>query len=462
MKQRLLTAILLCVSPLCLFAQQAAYSEPDGGGVYDVPQSICVTNEQRALIEQQLKYSRIELVSKGILSNDASRKTTMPKLDWPIRQANGFSYFKIYGISNFVDLDANYPNFLTDYNCGKRTYDNNNGYNHSGTDIFLWPFSINMMDDDQAEIVAAAPGTILYKHDGEFDKSCSLNGSTWNAVYIEHTDGSVAWYGHMKKGSLTTKSVGATVSVGEYLGVVGSSGNSTGPHLHFELHDDQGKVVDPYNGVCNNIGSSWNNQKPYYESAINALMTHSIKPDFKTCPTPAVINAKDTFQPNSDVIFAAYYSDQLNTQTSTYSVLRPDNSVEHTWTHNSSAAQYNASWWYWTRKVAATGITGKYTFRVSYEGKNYEHEFFVLNPASTNIISADNKLEIYPNPAKDVLYIKGGTADVVELYDMMGRLVLKAEDVNEQVNVANLSDGVYLLVIRNGDYLQQNKIEIRR
>ena len=59
-----------------------------------------------------------------------------------------------------------------------------------------------------------------------------------------HADGSVAWYGHMKAGSLTNKAVGQTVSSGEYLGIVGSSGNSTGPHLHFGIRVN-GKAVCP-------------------------------------------------------------------------------------------------------------------------------------------------------------------------------------------------------------------------
>jgi murein DD-endopeptidase MepM/ murein hydrolase activator NlpD len=107
------------------------------------------------------------------------------------------------------------------------------------------------MDNSEVLIVAAAPGTIVFKSDGNQDRSCSFNGANWNAVYIQHADGSVAWYGHMKNGSTISKPVGATVSAGEVLGIVGSSGNSTGPHLHFEIYNSSNQLVEPYQGTCN-------------------------------------------------------------------------------------------------------------------------------------------------------------------------------------------------------------------
>ena len=79
------------------------------------------------------------------------------------------------------------------------------------------------MDDNAVEIVAAAPGTIVLRTDGNFDRSCGLNGGSWNAVYVRHADNSIAWYGNMKNGSVTMKVVGDTVAAGERLGVVGSS-----------------------------------------------------------------------------------------------------------------------------------------------------------------------------------------------------------------------------------------------
>jgi murein DD-endopeptidase MepM/ murein hydrolase activator NlpD len=68
-------------------------------------------------------------------------------------------------------------------------------------------------------------------------------------VQVRDSDGLTALYGHLKKGSVAV-SVGQQVSAGAILGVVGSSGCSTAPHLHFELRDAANRLVVPFrNGL---------------------------------------------------------------------------------------------------------------------------------------------------------------------------------------------------------------------
>ncbi|WP_166873480.1 M23 family metallopeptidase [Salinibacterium sp. ZJ450] len=65
---------------------------------------------------------------------------------------------------------------------------------------------------------------------------------------IEHVIDGVKYYSlsaHMQTGSLAV-AVGDTVTVGQQLGTVGSTGVSTGAHLHFEIHDAAGTPIDPY------------------------------------------------------------------------------------------------------------------------------------------------------------------------------------------------------------------------
>jgi hypothetical protein len=166
-----------------------------------------------------------------------------------------------------------------DYACGARAY---NG--HTGTDYMPFPFPWHAMDRDLAHVVAAAPGIIVLKEDGHPDRHCDAPDSTWNAVYVRHKDGSVAWYGHLKRGSLTTRAVGDTVDRGAYLGVVGSSGKSTGPHLHFEVRDASGKRVDPFLGGCNDASRSlWLEQPPYRRTRLVAIGLHDALPDWGAC-----------------------------------------------------------------------------------------------------------------------------------------------------------------------------------
>ena len=214
----------------------------------------CLNDVQRTEIKKQIADNIVLLKQQGKISDPNTNATTF--LDWPLKLRNGLVDYGYHSISGGVDHDATYPNKLKDYNCGTRTYDTPAGYNHQGTDYFLWPFTWNKMDSSDVEIISGAAGTIVNKSDGNFDRSCAMNGNNWNAVYIQHADGSVAWYGHMKKNSLTSKLVGATVAQGEYLGTVGSSGNSTGPHLHLEIYDAANNLNDPYQGACNNFNAN--------------------------------------------------------------------------------------------------------------------------------------------------------------------------------------------------------------
>lgn len=63
-----------------------------------------------------------------------------------------------------------------------------------------------------------------------------------NYVVIEHSDGTTSLYGHCNE--LNVKK-GQSVQKGQSIATVGSTGRSTGPHVHFEVKDANGKPVDP-------------------------------------------------------------------------------------------------------------------------------------------------------------------------------------------------------------------------
>jgi murein DD-endopeptidase MepM/ murein hydrolase activator NlpD len=83
-----------------------------------------------------------------------------------------------------------------------------------------------------ATIVASASGTVI--HSG-------WNGGYGNTVKIDHGNGYVTLYAHM---SQLGASNGAKVTQGQQIGKVGSTGNSTGPHLHFSVYLN-GRAIDP-------------------------------------------------------------------------------------------------------------------------------------------------------------------------------------------------------------------------
>ena len=84
-----------------------------------------------------------------------------------------------------------------------------------------------------AAIVAAASGTVT---------TAGWVSGYGNYTVINHGGGVMTAYGHQ---SAIYVSVGQTVSAGQTIGAVGSTGNSTGPHLHFEVYvnGDRKRVV---------------------------------------------------------------------------------------------------------------------------------------------------------------------------------------------------------------------------
>lgn len=348
---------------------------PAGGGRFESIPTDQITDEQRERIQMDIRKNMDRLEREGRL--ESARPEAVP-LAWPVARASNVTDFSVDAISNYVDQNLLFPNQLRDWNCGARTYDQANGYNHAGIDIFTWPFSWKKVDDNAVEIRAAAPGTIVFKSDGNFDRNCAFGNGDWNAVYVRHSDNSVAWYGHMKNGSLTTKIVGDTVIAGEKLGIVGSSGNSTGPHLHFELYNGANQLQDPFQGTCNtlNANSWWITQEPYRNSRLNALKTQSGPPVFPNCPATETTNEKTVFQRGESIVTAAYYRDQLAGQQTQYSMIDPNGMVVQTWGLTSPQI-YDASYWYWTWTIAANAPQGNWKLRAIHNSVTYETPFVV-------------------------------------------------------------------------------------
>lgn len=373
-----LLVILLVAGPAASLTTAATRPQPvaSGGGEVTLPDADHMTAAQQAGIDAMLAANIEMLTAAGLLPRP--RAADRVSFGWPLAVRGDFADPGYYGITGFVDHTPEIPNKLTDYACGGRTYGG-----HKGTDIFLWPFAWNKMAAGDVMIVAAADGVIIGRNDGNYDQSCNFNNNTWNAVYVRHSDGSIAKYGHMKRGSLTTRGIGATVSAGEYLGLVGSSGNSTGPHLHFEVTAG-GQLIDPYAGSCNPLdgGSWWASQPNYYDSAVNKLMTGTAPVNWESCPLPDVTNEATQFQPGDRVTFSAYYRDQLNTLPSLYRIYDPNGAIFAQWSHTITPAHYALSYWWWAFDLPANATAGTWRFEVQFNSRTYSHIFSVGRPST--------------------------------------------------------------------------------
>ncbi|MCT4630146.1 peptidoglycan DD-metalloendopeptidase family protein [Winogradskyella sp.] len=447
------------------YAQNSPSEAFGGEFIRNTENSECLTKVQRKIILKELKES-IDLLkhtNKLAFSNTKRRGGTHPLFAWPVQKSASTAYNEIWGISNYVDHNPNYPNQITDYLCGTKTYDTTSGYNHQGIDIFSWPFAWYAMDNDQAEIIAATAGQIIHKSDGNFDRSCNFNTTTpWNAVYIQHYDGSIAWYGHLKSGSLTSKNVGDMVTEGEYLGIMGSSGVSTGPHLHFEVHTNSTytQLVDPYAGTCNtfNTESWWQSQKPYSNPTVNAALTHTADPIFNDCPNAETTNLSNQFNVNDEVFFAVYLKDQESDTFLNLRIIKPDNTDLYNWNFNLTD-NYQLSWWRWN---AFPDVEGEWKWEVTYLGETTTHTFNV-GALSIKDKNLDNT-SIFPNPFDDVVTINSTTkiksANVV---DVLGKTVISIKETSAngltQLNMGTLSNGLYFVTLI-GEQNQKKTIKL--
>ena len=147
-------------------------------------------------------------------------------------------------VQKYVDHAPN--GAYRDYRCGSLSADG-----HKGTDFRLRDFR---MMERGIPVRAAASGTVVKTRDGMPDVHMGLVGKDavfdrglGNAVVIDHGDGWRSIYGHLRRSSIAV-TPGQRVASGERIGVVGLSGLTEFPHVHFQI-DHYGKPVDPFTGT---------------------------------------------------------------------------------------------------------------------------------------------------------------------------------------------------------------------
>lgn len=364
-----------------------------------------LSDAERAAITAEQNHVIDSLERAGVFDRFRASlgKSLETRFAWPLAFDTGNGIYNCYSLTQFFDHDTSAG--LLDYTGGRRTY---NG--HKGTDLISFPFAWYQMDSGLVRVVAAAPGVITGKREGNSDRSCAqASGVQWNAVYIRHADSSVAWYGHFRTGTVTTKAIGQSVTTGEVLGLVGSSGSSTKPHLHFEVHDKHGTALDPFAGPANPTValSWWQSQLPYVDRGINRIMTHSRPPVFPTCPQQEILNQKTAFQPGDSIVCAIYMRIATSDRTIQLRVRRPDSTVWRSWSYTPGSTLALSSYQYWNQTLPADAPRGAWRFEADYDSLHYNCRFTV---GTTGIAAQTNSRN-----ARTVAH--------TVTYDLRGRLV---------------------------------------
>lgn len=205
-------------------------------------------------VGQKLKIPPVEGTLHTVVKGDTIDKLAK-KYDVPSQTIVDFNYLDApYTLEVGMILtipDARQPEAERFY-AGNNVYDTSSyglipyaGNVVEGSGNFIWPLggiisqgfhryhpAIDIANNS-GDIIAADKGTVI--------RAGWWQGGYGNAVQIDHGNGLVTTYAHM---STISVSNGESVEKGQKIGVVGSTGRSTGPHLHFTVQKD-GAYLDP-------------------------------------------------------------------------------------------------------------------------------------------------------------------------------------------------------------------------
>lgn len=311
---------------------------------------------------------------------------------WPLKVSSDYDMIpNYYNTTNYWDMARN-SSAITDWNCLSKAYDG-----HNGTDISSWPFWWHMKNNDYVYAAAGASGVVIDVDVSHLnDDNCTLQNIPGNRITVMHSDSSTSSYLHLKANSAFVTE-GQVVSEGQVLAVIGSSGRTSNPHLHFQVADKDDNDIEPFTGAdpnsdCNsfNNDSWWKAQKPHYEPRLNRIMTHfgqfnifgPSNNDRSFCPEFEQVKAKNRFNTGDSIYFGIFLSDIVNNSDTEYEIIRPNGAVwqSGSYSYTGSATQY---WWYTVaRKLPSNADVGTWKFRVIFRGQSETHYFTVGCTAS--------------------------------------------------------------------------------
>ena len=162
-----------------------------------------------------------------------------------------YTYFATWGAMNVTNDDSYI--YKLPFTSGE-SYPVSQGfhgaYSHTGGDSFAIDFKM----DPGTHVCAARGGVVVGSRDdssvGGPDKKYEWDA---NYILIKHSDGTYGHYVHLQKGGNRVK-VGDIVKPGDWIGLSGNTGHTTGPHLHFAVFkavDGKSRQTFPvrFNGV---------------------------------------------------------------------------------------------------------------------------------------------------------------------------------------------------------------------
>lgn len=324
------------------------------------------------------------------------------KLSLPVEGDVGNDFW----IVNYVDHSTD-SGVVRDYQCGKQSYDG-----HQGTDFALRSFR-HM--DSGVYAIAAAPGKVVAVVDSLFDRNKIVDRSLGygNYIAIEHAEGCITYYAHLRRSSAVVK-LGDRVRTGQRLGLIGSSGTSEDPHLHFEVWLN----VDPFTGGCASRYVRWDGQ-PAYETTYSLL-------DADITTWPASLDTLRERPPAASLIAkqdtsVTFWSLQQHVSAKDVLAIQwrtPDNEL---WFSYEAAIDKASTYYYWWSWIRRPTIAGKWTVEYRHNDSLVATRSFIVQQLVSVDPATNPTAACVIKQYGDVVRCTVPVASQLTVFDMQGR-----------------------------------------
>lgn len=239
-------------------------------------------------------------------------------------------------VTNYVDLDAS-PGVRA-YDCSSHTYDGHDAHDTTLRGSFV-------EQGVGIPVYAVLDGYVTRVRDGEPDRNTTVPNVPANFVQLYHGSGHITGYLHLKKDSVgrivrdawVPWRHGDFIKAGTQIGLMASSGPSSGPHLHFNSHTNSagppgwnGVPYEPNSGACDPGPNDWSTTQvddrtsPFVHGFMfskNAFSGSANPPEDQAVPTGVFASGVRTVNMRADLAGVAAGDPYA------FTFIRPDNST---------------------------------------------------------------------------------------------------------------------------------------
>jgi murein DD-endopeptidase MepM/ murein hydrolase activator NlpD len=231
----IIALVLIVIASLAVYTFKVSY---DKNGLTNQLTSVSRQLETYDSLRIQQKLNNIGsnlsmidgyLQERGLIGMENAGGESLPEGFLPNTNSGKIEHFEkqsviFYNTIKEMPIGSPYDGIRSsDYGYRRNPFGGISGEFHSGVDL------------------KGAVGDPIYATGDGTVERCDYHGGYGNCVVLNHINGYQSLYGHMTSVNVTQ---GQKVKAGDVVGFLGSTGRSTGPHLHYEIRKD-GQDIDP-------------------------------------------------------------------------------------------------------------------------------------------------------------------------------------------------------------------------